>query len=328
MMTADNIRETSILAHRVVELVGRSVFGKRELLKTIMVGILADGHLLFEDYPGLAKTLTVNLFARCLGLEFRRIQFTPDLLPADITGSFVFNQKSQEFELREGPLFETNVILADEINRAPPKTQSALLESMGEYQISLEGRTYKAAQPFIVMATQNPIELEGTFGLPEAQLDRFLMRISVGYPDENASKEMLFDRIRRKSKFHEIQALADPGKVLEMQGLVEEITVSESILDYIVRLVDATRDHPRIEIGASPRGCLALLQIARANALFEQRDYVVPDDVKIFGVSALSHRIILRSSEWMGGTRSTELIKSILSSVEAPRKDVPRHSAQ
>lgn len=289
------------------------------MLKLVLTSILADGHILIEDLPGLAKTLMAKSFAKALGLEFKRVQFTPDLLPSDIIGVNVFNQKTLEFEFKKGPVF-TNILLADEINRAPPKTQSALLEAMQEKQVTVEGKTYQLPRPFIVIATQNPIEQEGTYPLPEAQLDRFLVRLRVGYPSKEDEKEILRRRIERKQEEVEIDTVLSPEELLEMQREIEDVYVSEAIIEYITSIVWATReDRKNIEVGVSPRGSLALLKLSRAYAAIEGRDYVIPDDVKAVAVPALSHRIILKRELWYTRVSQESVIMKILEKVPVPK---------
>jgi MoxR-like ATPase len=298
--------------------ISKVIVGKEDVIKMVMLGILSDGHILIEDYPGLAKTLIAKSFAMCLGCDFKRVQFTPDLLPADITGTYVFDQKSAEFFFRPGPIF-TNILLADEVNRAPPKTQAALLEAMQEKQVTLEGKTYPLKSPFIVVATQNPIELEGTYPLPEAQLDRFLMKIKVGYPTVDQETEILRRRLFRKRDDVDLRQMADPEKVVSLQKAVEDVYVDDDILRYISEITHATRRHPKIEVGASPRGSLAILKLARAHALFSGRDYVTPDDVKNVAVPALCHRIIFKTEYWFRGTTTEAVIEQILSEIPVPR---------
>ncbi|MEM2824014.1 MAG: AAA family ATPase, partial [Thermofilaceae archaeon] len=278
----------------------------------------ARGHVLIEDYPGLAKTLMAKTLAQSLGLHFKRVQFTPDLLPADITGSYVYNQRTGDFELRRGPIF-TNILLADEINRAPPKTQSALLEAMQERQVTLDGVTYRLEEPFLVIATQNPIEFEGVYPLPEAQLDRFAMRLRVGYPDESEEVEILRRRIRRGSDEVRVEVVATREEVVEMQRAVERVHVDESILGYIVAIVRATRQHPRVEVGVSPRGAEILMKLARARAAVAGRDYVIPDDVKELAVEALAHRLVLRAEQWVKGVEPESVIRDVLNAVPVPK---------
>jgi len=313
------IEEVHEKANLVLEEVGRAIVGKEDVLKMILTTILADGHVLIEDLPGLAKTLMAKSFAGALGLEFRRVQFTPDLLPSDILGVSVFNQKTLEFEFRRGPVF-TNVLLADEINRSPPKTQSALLEAMQERQVTLEGHTYELPRPFVVIATQNPIEQEGTYPLPEAQLDRFLVRLRVGYPSREEEKEILRRRMERKREEVEIKPVVRAEDVMEMQRAIENVYVSGPILDYIVDLVNATRnDRRNLEIGASPRGSLALLKLSRAYAAIEGRDYVIPDDVKRVAIPALSHRLILKRELWYTRVSQENVMAKILEKVPVPK---------
>ncbi|MEM2971634.1 MAG: MoxR family ATPase [Candidatus Bathyarchaeia archaeon] len=312
------MEEQSISA--VVDEVSKLIVGKEEVLKMVMLGILSNGHILFEDYPGLAKTMIAKSFAIALGCDFKRVQFTPDLLPADITGTYVFNQKTGDFIFKEGPIF-TNILLADEINRAPPKTQSALLEAMQERQVTLDGVTHSLKEPFIVIATQNPIELEGTYPLPEAQLDRFIMKVRVGYPNVEQETEILRRRLLRKSDSIDLKQVAEPSTVVRMQKAVEQVYVDDDIMHYISEIVHATRRHPKVEIGASPRGSLAILKLARANAFYNLRDYVTPDDVKSVAVPALCHRIIFKTEYWFRGVTPESVIEQVLSEVPVPKLD-------
>ncbi|WP_457753340.1 AAA family ATPase [Thermococcus sp.] len=303
----------------ILKEVGKAIVGKEEVLKLILTTILADGHILIEDLPGLAKTLMAKSFATALGVRFRRVQFTPDLLPSDILGVSVFNQKTLEFEFRKGPIF-TNILLADEINRAPPKTQSALLEAMQERQVTIEGKTYYLDRPFVVIATQNPIEQEGTYPLPEAQLDRFLVRLRVGYPTKQEEIEILRRRIERKKEEVDISPIVTPEEVVKMQRAVEDVYVSDAVLEYITDIVKATRENKReIDIGASPRGSLALLKLSRAYAALEGRDYVIPDDVKKVAVPALSHRLILKRELWYTRVSQESVMQRILEKVPVPK---------
>ncbi|NJE08425.1 MoxR family ATPase [Thermococcus sp. M39] len=313
------IEEVHEKGKRILNEVGKAIVGKEEVLKLILTTILADGHILIEDLPGLAKTLMAKSFATALGVKFRRVQFTPDLLPSDILGVSVFNQKTLEFEFRKGPIF-TNILLADEINRAPPKTQSALLEAMQERQVTIEGKTYYLERPFVVIATQNPIEQEGTYPLPEAQLDRFLVRLRVGYPTKQEEIEILKRRIERKKEEVDINPIVTPEEVVKMQRAVEDVYVSDAILEYITDIVKATRENKReIEIGASPRGSLALLKLSRAYAALEGRDYVIPDDVKKVAVPALSHRLILKRELWYTRVSQESVMERILEKVPVPK---------
>lgn len=313
------LEEVSEKGKLVLEEVKKAIVGKDEVLKLILTTILADGHILLEDLPGLAKTLMAKSFARALGVEFTRVQFTPDLLPSDILGVSVFNQKTLEFEFRRGPVF-TNILLADEVNRAPPKTQSALLEAMQERQVTVEGKTYVLPKPFIVVATQNPIEQEGTYPLPEAQLDRFLVRLRVGYPEKEEEMEILRRRMERKKEEVDINPVLTPEEVVEMQSAVEEVYVSDAILEYITDIVIATRqDKKEVEVGASPRGSLALLKLSRAYAALEGRDYVIPDDVKAVAIPALSHRLILKRELWYTRVSQESVMEKILEKVPVPK---------
>jgi MoxR-like ATPase len=302
---------------RVIAEVERAIVGKSALLKQIMAAVLAGGHILIEDYPGLGKTILAKSLATALGLDFKRIQFTPDLLPGDITGSYVFDRSQNRFELRKGPLF-ANIILADEINRASPKTQSALLEAMQEVQVTLEGETMKLSEPFIVIATQNPIEYEGTFPLPEAQLDRFLLKLSVGYPDLEQEQEILRRRRERQQEDVHIQQVASPQILLDMRKTVETIFVDPDVERYIASLVHATRIDKRVAVGASPRGSLALLKLARANAALDGRRFTIPDDVKDYYLPALSHRLILEPEFWMKRQAVTDILTALIQNVPVP----------
>jgi MoxR-like ATPase len=294
------------------------IVGKREVLEKVLLAILSDGHILIEDYPGLAKTLMAKSFAAAIGCKFKRVQFTPDLLPADITGTYIFNRKNSEFELRKGPIF-TNILLADEINRATPKTQAALLEAMQEKQTTLEGHTYKLERPFIVLATQNPIEYEGTYPLPEAQIDRFLIKLGIGYPSKLEEKEILDRRKARRKDEFDVNKIAKPKTVIEMQNAIEDVHVDDDIREYIVEIVQSTRSNSQVEVGASPRGSLALLKLSMARAALNGRDYVVPDDVKEVAVPALAHRLILKPDPWIKGVKTTRIVEAILSKVPVPK---------
>ena len=303
--------------HEVVRVLGRVVVGKDDVLERIIAGILANGHVLIEDYPGLAKTLIARLLAQALDLGFRRIQFTPDLLPSDITGSFLYDQREGRFEFRAGPVF-TNLLLADEINRATPKTQAALLEAMQEAQVTVEGQSFPLSQPFLVIATQNPIELEGTYPLPEAQLDRFLLRVAVGYPDRDAEREILKIRRERRTDAATVPMLVSRTELLAMQAALEDVFVGDALERYIVTLVQATRSDSRVTLGASPRGSLALLKLARAEAVMRGRDFVLPDDVKAVAVAALAHRLVLRPELWVSRTTAAQVVESLLQQVPTP----------
>jgi MoxR-like ATPase len=304
----------------------KAVVGNRRALELIMIGILAGGHVLIEDLPGLGKTLVARSFARVLGLEFRRIQFTPDLLPSDVVGAPLYDQGTGQMVFRPGPVF-TQLLLADEINRTPPKTQSALLEAMAEGQVSMDGVTRPLPQPFVVLATDNPIEYEGTYELPEAQLDRFLMRLRLGYLAAEDEMAMLQRRLDRKAEFATLSQVTDAAEVLSMRRSLEQVEVTPDVLDYVVSLVAATRRHPQIQVGASPRGGLALVQLARGRAVLRLRDYVVPDDVKWVAVAALAHRITLRPELWVRRVSQDEVIERLLGDVPTPQTDPLRDRA-
>ena len=292
--------------------------GKEPVLEKVMLAVLANSHVLFEDYPGLAKTLLARSFAMSMGCDFSRIQFTPDLLPADITGTYVYNVRSGDFELRKGPVF-TNILLADEINRAPPKTQAALLEAMQERQTTLDGKTHFLGSPFMVMATQNPIEYEGVYPLPEAQLDRFLVRLQLGYPTRTEEVEVLKRRMVRGQEDVVLDAIVDSNTILDLQKTVEGIHVDDDILGYVTDIVQATRSQRQVEIGASPRGSLAIFKLSRARAVFHGRDYVIPDDVKEVVAPALVHRLIMKAESWVKGTSPNQVLDDILKTIPVPR---------
>ena len=309
------VREQS---NHVIDEVARAVVGKKEALQMIMAALLSSGgHVLLEDYPGLAKTLIANSFATALGMSFKRIQFTPDLLPGDITGGYIFDREHNRFVLREGPIF-ANIILADEINRASPKTQSALLEAMQEYQVTIEGETIPLPEPFIVIATQNPIEYEGTFPLPEAQLDRFIMKLSLGYPSIDEEHEILRRRRVRKSDVFDLHPVTDADGLQGMRRAVEEVYLDEDIERYMVELIAHTRNHRQVAVGSSPRGTLALLKLTRAWAAMHGRAFVLPDDVKKFVLPVLSHRLILEPDLWTVRKAADEIIQDIVQSVPVP----------
>jgi len=314
------LSEVADRAAAVLDEVERAVVGKRAALELALCALLADGHVLIEDYPGLAKTLIARSFATATGTSFSRVQFTPDLMPADVTGASIFNQRTTQFEFRPGPVF-TNVLLADEINRAPPKTQAALLEAMQERQVTTEDRTRPLERPFLVMATQNPIEYEGTYPLPEAQLDRFLIRMRVGYPTPEDEWNMLARRIERGEDEAELAPVIDREQLVAMQRAVEDIHVSEAIGRYIVALVGATRASASLQVGASPRGTLALMKLGRAKALLDGRDFVVPDDIKAIAVPALAHRLALRPELWVQRVQAEDVVRECLSSVPVPAVD-------
>jgi MoxR-like ATPase len=304
-------------AARILDQVERAVVGKRDVLELVLLGLLADGHVLIEDNPGLAKTLMARSFAAAAGLHFARVQFTPDLMPSDVTGAAIYDQRSGELRFQPGPIF-THVLLGDEINRAPPKTQAALLEAMQERQVTTEHGTRALERPFLVLATQNPIEYEGTYPLPEAQLDRFLLRTRVGYPDRGAELELLRQRLERRQDDVEIYTVVDRDELLAMQRAVERVHAGPGVRSYAVDLVAATRASADVQVGASPRGTLALLKLARARAGLHGRDFVTPDDVKQIAVPALAHRIILRPELWIRSVHAEDVVSDCLDSVAAP----------
>jgi MoxR-like ATPase len=309
--------EVGELSDQIIAEIERAVIGKRNVLEMILLGLLSDGHVLIDDVPGLAKTLMARSFASVLGLGFGRVQFTPDLVPSDITGATIYDQHRGTFEFRRGPVF-TNILLADEINRAPAKTQAALLEAMEERQVTIEGETYPLPPPFLVLATQNPIEFEGTYPLPEAQLDRFLMRIGVGYPSNDDEWRIIERRLQRKTDVVQLTPVVEPSDLEQMKASVEDVFVSEAIGRYIVSIVDATRSAPRVQVGASPRGSLALVKLARAKAVLAGREFVTPEDVKAVAVPALAHRIALRPDSWVAGVKGDAIVRDVLDSVPAP----------
>jgi len=306
----------------ILAALGGVIVGKADVLEQILAGVLANGHILIEDYPGLAKTLIARLLADALDLSFKRIQFTPDLLPSDITGSFLFDQRQGRFEFRPGPIF-TNLLLADEINRATPKTQSALLEAMQEGQVTVEGERFPLEAPFLVIATQNPIDLEGTYPLPEAQLDRFLLRVAVGYPDAEEELEILARRRRRRDDAASVAPVTSRAELLAMQAALEDVHVADVTARYTVNLVRATRADHRIALGASPRGSIALLKLARALAALRRRDFVLPDDVKAMTLPALAHRLVLKPELWASRVTAAQVVQSLLAEVPAPSADTP-----
>jgi MoxR-like ATPase len=305
-------------ADKILAEVSTVIVGKKEALETVLLSIISGGHILIEDYPGLAKTLLAKSFATALGLEFKRVQFTPDLLPADITGTYVLDRGTSAFELRKGPVF-TNMLLADEINRAPPRTQSALLEAMQERQVTIEGDSLRLDNPFIVVATQNPIEYEGTYPLPEAQLDRFLVKIGIGYPSSSEEVQILKNRNAAKSDEFAVRQAVSKEELLAIQRKAEDVHVEDAVANYIVELVRRTREHRDIEVGASPRGSLAIMKLAKSRAFLNRRSYVVPDDVKAVAVSALSHRLVIKAEGWIKGRKASSIIEDVLRTVPVPK---------
>jgi MoxR-like ATPase len=316
------LHDVSRLATEVLDEVETAVVGKRDALTMVLGAILAGGHVLIEDLPGLGKTLAARSFAQTLGLRFNRAQFTPDMLPADLTGSFVFDQRANEFSFRQGPLF-AGLLLADEINRTPPKTQAALLEAMQEGQVTVEGETFALPVPFHVLATANPVEYEGTYPLPEAQLDRFMVRVSVGYPTPDEEWDVLARRVARRQEAQQLRQVTDAHGLADMQAAVERLAVDESVGRYCVELARATRSHSSVLMGASPRGALALLLVSRGLAAIDGRDYVVPEDVKLAAVPVLAHRITVRPELWMSHVTGTDVVQAVLSAVPAPSPAEP-----
>jgi MoxR-like ATPase len=312
------ILEVEACCRRLLDALSRVIVGKDEVLRRLLAGVLANGHILIEDYPGLGKTLIARLLSEALDLSFKRIQFTPDLLPGDITGSFLYDQREARFEFRRGPIF-TQFLLADEINRATPKTQSALLEAMQEGQVTVEGESYPLETPFLVIATQNPIDLEGTYPLPEAQLDRFIMRIAVGYPGRDEEREILSRRRVRRTEEAHVSRVILRDELLAMQAALEDVHVDPSIEEYIVDISRATREDQRVSLGASPRGSLALMRLARAEAALRRSDFVTPDDVKAMAVPALAHRLVLRPELWVSKVVPADIVEEILSRVPTPK---------
>ena len=320
-MTTSDIEEAGLVCERIIDRISEVFVGNRGLLRKLLAAALANGHVLFEDYPGLGKTLLAKVFTRAIGSETKRVQFTPDLLPADILGTNVWRQNEGVFELVRGPVF-TNVLLADEINRAPPKTQAALLEAMEERQVSIDGNTLTLSHPFLVIATQNPIEQEGTYPLPEAQMDRFLFRLASGYPRNRDQETRILERRiqwQKDDPTDDMEPAVDMQGFLELQGVVETgIYVDEVIIDYIAQLVRLTREHPRVSVGVSPRGGLALLKVSRSMAMIHGRDFVVPDDVKIAAPDVLAHRIILNIEDILEGANPEDVVEEVLGEVPVP----------
>ncbi|NMN96982.1 AAA family ATPase [Antrihabitans stalactiti] len=309
---------TTERAEAVLNELERVIVGKRSALTLILITVLSGGHVLIEDLPGLGKTLIARSFAAALGLDFARVQFTPDLLPADLLGSTIYDMQSGRFDFRAGPVF-TNLLMADEINRTPPKTQAALLEAMGEGQVSIDGETRKLPSPFVVLATDNPIEYEGTYPLPEAQLDRFAIRLRIGYLSESDEKDMLRRRLDRGSAPHVVNRIVDASDLTAMRESVESVTVHPDVLHYVVAIASATRNHPQVEVGASPRAELDLVQLSRARALLLGRDYVIPEDVKALAVPAIAHRISLRPEMWVRRIHGEDVVEELLRRLPAPR---------
>ena len=308
------------LATAVADAVEQAIIGKREAVELVLFALLADGHVLIEDLPGLGKTLLARSFAQVCAMEFARIQFTPDLIPSDITGASIYDRSSGSFTFERGPIF-TNILLADEINRAPGKTQAALLEAMEERQVTLENMTRQLESPFLVLATQNPIEYEGTYPLPEAQLDRFLVRIAIGYPSEDAERDILLERSRRRRERIELEPICDQQALRAMQAAIEEVHVAPPLAEYAVAIARATRDSPQLAVGASPRGSLALMKLARARAAYLGRDFVTPDDIKAVSIPALAHRLTLAPELWVQRIDPAEAVRAAVASVPVPVRD-------
>ncbi len=323
MTSEPHPRHVAAPAEAILDEVQRAVVGKRDVLELVLLALLADGHVLLEDVPGVAKTLIARSFATATGLRFGRVQFTPDLLPSDVTGSSVFDQRTATFEFRPGPVF-CNLLLGDEINRAPPKTQAALLEAMEERQVTADDGTHELERPFLVLATQNPIEYEGTYPLPEAQLDRFLVRLRVGYPAVDDEWAMLDARARRGTDAVALHPIIDDQGLRSLQAAVEAVHVGAAVGRYMVALATATRASSEVEVGASPRGSLALLRLSRARAALEGRDFVVPDDVKAVAVPALAHRLVLRPELWVRRIDAGDVVARVLDDVPAPPATEPQ----
>lgn len=316
------VATTTAYCNAVLDEIETVVVGKRAALTLILTTVLAGGHVLIEDLPGMGKTLIARSFAMALGLRFTRVQFTPDLLPADLLGSTIYDMQSGQFEFRAGPIF-TNLLMADEINRTPPKTQAALLEAMAERQVSIDGETHRLPEPFIVLATDNPIEYEGTYPLPEAQLDRFAVKVSLEYLSPDDEQVMLRRRLDRASAEASVDRVAEDGGLLAMQRSVEQVSVHDDVLQYVVSLAGATRSHPQVAVGASPRAELDLVQLARARALVSGRDYVIPEDVKALAVPAMAHRISLRPEMWVRSVHGSDVVEQLLRRLPVPRTQGP-----
>jgi len=312
-----NVREASERTDAILDSIAEAVIADEEFLETVLLGVVGRGHVLLEDVPGTGKTLTANSFATALGLSFSRIQFTPDLLPADVTGTHVFNEQDGSFEFNEGPIF-ANVVLADEINRAPPKTQAALLEAMEEGQVTVDGETHQLPSPFFVIATQNPVDQEGTFPLPEAQIDRFLVKSSIGYPDLDGEEELLQRRLGRVDRSPSVTSVLDDGTVEELRKVPESVDVDDDLVSYVAELARRTRTKRRVDVGVSPRGTQRLLEAARARAAMVGRDYVTPDDVKRVAQSVMAHRLVLTPDAKVDGVSKAVLVDEVLDAVPVP----------
>ncbi len=311
------VAQAGDIASRILDELETVVVGKRPQLELVLGGLLAIGHVLLEDLPGLGKTLIARSLGQVTGLTVGRVQFTPDLMPADVTGSLLYDQRKQDFEFRPGPIF-SNIVLGDEINRAPPKTQAALLEAMQERQVTVDGVSHRLPQPFVVLATQNPIEFEGTYPLPEAQIDRFLIRTSIGYPTPQDDAEIIRRRLLRRHDDTTLRPVVDRETIVALQGSMEDVAVSAAIIDYAVALVHATRENGKVNAGASPRGVEALVKMSRAWAVLHRRDFVTPDDIKAVAVPTLAHRIVLRPELWVRGLEPASVIEECLDTVPTP----------
>ncbi|SIQ88977.1 MoxR-like ATPase [Haladaptatus litoreus] len=312
-----DVTDANAQSDSVLDAIGTAVIADREFLETVLLGVMAQGHVLLEDVPGTGKTLTARSFASALGLSFSRVQFTPDLLPADVTGTHVFNEQDREFEFNEGPIF-ANVVLADEINRAPPKTQAALLEAMEERQVTVDGDTRELPKPFFVIATQNPVEQEGTFPLPEAQVDRFAVKTSLGYPDKDGEIELLRRRASRHSQSPSVETVLNNQLVTDFQSVPETVRVEEDLIEYMASIARETRDDRRVEVGVSPRGTQRLFEATRARAAMQGREFVTPDDVKRVAYPVLAHRVVLTPDAKVNNVRKDEIVESVLDSVPVP----------
>lgn len=314
------IEQAGEVCQSVLDSVSDAVIAETPFIEAVLTGVMSRGHVLIEDVPGTGKTLTAQTLAQTLGLSFSRIQFTPDLLPSDVTGTHIFNERDQSFEFNEGPIF-ANMVLGDEINRAPPKTQAALLEAMGEGQVTVDGDRFSLPEPFFVIATQNPIEQEGTFPLPEAQLDRFIIKTSIGYPDEKGELTLLNRREERTSKMPSVEQLLDPGRVSELQHAPETITVTEDLKRYMIQVCRATRDDERTETGVSPRGVQRLYEATRARAVIRGRDYVTPEDVQQLAVPVLAHRLVIATEARVDNVSKADVVEACIEAVPVPKAD-------
>ena len=316
VITNVDVRRIGEAAEKILNNIGKVIVGKRDVVRLVLVALLSEGHLFIEDVPGIGKTMLAKATASSLGAAFKRVQFTPDLLPSDVTGIYYFNQKTSEFEYRPGPIM-ANIVLADEINRATPRTQSCLLEAMQERQVTVDIKTIALPRPFLVIATQNPIELEGTFPLPEAQLDRFLLKLKLGYPTED-EEGMILQRFQEENPLDNLKAVVEAAELLELQKLCRKVHVSESVRSYIVNITQATRSHAGIKLGASPRASLSLYLGVQSLAAIEGRNYVIPDDVKALATPVLTHRLIVKAETGLRGQTAESIVADVLSHVPVP----------